>query len=190
MESGGAFGVAWHNREDVYVRLYDSQGAPSTDAIQLWLANDPTTTILTTHLAAFREGGYVVVWTERGSGSVNIQYAQRISSSGERVGEPSIIGGGSIIDVAAGCDGLYLTVFARNDGSEAGVKAFVVTPTDTTRIDVNATTLEAQVEPSIASDAQGNFVVAWRSQFQDGSRGAYLPAVLTRRACLGTTSSK
>ncbi|MCM8611447.1 hypothetical protein, partial [Accumulibacter sp.] len=132
-------------------------------------------------VAALSTGGFVVAWTNRASnvdGSSYGVYAQRYNASGVAVGpefrvntvttndqaQPSVAAHGSGFIVtwySNGQDGSGYGVYAQrylNDGSAVGPE-----------FRVNTTTSGNQYEPAVAARNDGSFVVAWRSDGQDGS---------------------
>ncbi|MEM6743056.1 MAG: hypothetical protein AAF676_04880, partial [Pseudomonadota bacterium] len=147
-------------------------------------------------IVATSDTSYQVVWTSAtsgaagdGSGSGIFSQLYNIQPAGVgdgRVGGPqqvnfqtdgdqtrpeiAALGGGrsvvvweSVTNGGAGDgsgDGIYARLFASNGTAEAAAE-----------IAVNETTLSNQTDPQVAVLGNGDFVVAWRSEGQDGSSG-------------------
>jgi hypothetical protein len=138
-------------------------------------------------VAALNDGGYVIVWRDDNQdGSSTAVMGQRYDSAGNAVGgqfrvneyttggqyEPDVIGlstGGFVVSFYndnIGPDGTYDNVHIREYDAAGN-------PVDGDRL-VNTTTSNNQHQPAMADLGQGNYVVVWRSDSQDGSNsGVY-----------------
>ncbi|MBO3705820.1 MAG: hypothetical protein J5X21_05380 [Candidatus Accumulibacter sp.] len=133
-------------------------------------------------VAALSDGGYVVVWRENNQdGSGSAVMAQRYAANDAKVGiairvneyttgsqyEPDVIGlssGGFVVSFFNdyyGPDGTSANVYIREYDAAGN-------PVDGDRI-VNTFTANNQHQPAMADLGQGNYVVVWRSDYQDGS---------------------
>jgi hypothetical protein len=135
-----------------------------------------------TKVAALSDGGYVVVWRENNQdGSGSAVMVQRYAASDAKVGtavrvneyttgsqyEPDVIGlstGGFVVSFFNdyyGPDGTSANVYIREYDAAGN-------PVDGDRL-VNSYTSNNQHQPVMAELRQGNYVVVWRSDYQDGS---------------------
>ncbi|HRL76514.1 MAG TPA: PKD domain-containing protein, partial [Candidatus Accumulibacter phosphatis] len=135
-----------------------------------------------TKVAALSDGGYVVVWRENNQdGSGSAVMAQRYGADDSKVGtairvneyttgsqyEPDVIGlssGGFVVSFFNdyyGPDGTSANVYIREYDAAGN-------PVDGDRL-VNTYTSNNQHQPAMADLGQGNYVVVWRSDYQDGS---------------------
>jgi hypothetical protein len=133
----------------------------------------------TASAAADANGNFVVVWLSVGQdGSGNGIFAQRYNSEG------GVLGVEFRVNSFTGNDQRYPSVASNAPGDFVVVWASEQTPGSHdvfgrrydsagnalgTEFRVNSYTTGDQAEPSVASDARGNFVVVWRSSSQDGS---------------------
>jgi hypothetical protein len=178
----GDFVVAWGSyRQDgssgVFARRFSSAGAALAAEFQV---NTHTTSGQgSPSVAANAAGDFVVAWgSQSEDGSYAAVFARRFSSAGAPLATefqvntytasgqvfPSAANAGGDFVVAWGTlgqDGSNLGVFARRFSS-AGVPL-------ATEFQVNAYTTLDQSMPSVAADADGDFVVAWNSDGQDSS---------------------
>jgi hypothetical protein len=130
--------------------------------------------------AADADGDFVVVWQSYGGqdGSYNGVFGQRYTSAGAALGAEFQVNtyttGGQVEPaVAVDGDGNFVVVWASDqDGSNSGVFAQRYTSAGATvgaEFQVNTFTTGNQGSPAVAADADGDFVVVWRSNNQDGS---------------------
>ncbi|HEX8385373.1 MAG TPA: T9SS type A sorting domain-containing protein [Rubricoccaceae bacterium] len=191
MDADGDFVVVWTGTEEgggtlgVYGRRHDRTGSPLGG---VFLVNTTTTNHQTDPSVAMDDDGdFVVVWTgPEGSGSG--VFAQRYSASGERVGGEFRVntfttGSQNAPAVAMDDDGDALVVWtsgastgAGQDGSQFGVYAqrYVAGVAAGSEFRVNTATEGAQSNPSVGMDVNGDVVVVWESEGQDGSEsGVY-----------------
>lgn len=124
-------------------------------------------------------GEYVVVWESVGQdGDGRGVYGRRYDSSGNPIGGeflinshtasdqagPSIAalpgGGFVVVWESLNQDGDFFGIFARRFGAGA-------TPVGA-EFQVNAYTFDAQEQPDVCSDADGDVLIAWESRLQDG----------------------
>ena len=127
-------------------------------------------------------GDFVVTWVSIGQdGSGNGAFAQRFDSAGVRRGAEFQVNtrtssNQGLPDVAAEDNGDFVVVFPsyEQDGDVIGVFARRFTASGAplgAEFQVNTRTQGAQYNATIAADADGDFVVVWTGQQQDGSYG-------------------
>ncbi len=168
-QDGGSWGV--------YAQRYAADGTPRgteirINATTLGDQREPS-------VAMDADGDYLVTWASLGQdGSGTGVYAQRYAADGTPHGTETRINTTTLGDqrepsVAMDADGDYLITWASlgQDGSGWGVYAQRYAADGTphgTETRINATTLDHQHEPSVAMDADGDLLVAWSSENQDG----------------------
>ncbi|MCP5224097.1 MAG: cadherin-like domain-containing protein [Thauera sp.] len=188
--SGGGFVVVWTDRGSadgsgygVFGQRYDADGLQVGEA---FLVNASTSSNQYQPTVASLGGGFVVAWRSDGyqDGRYYDVFLQRFDANGQPLGaetrantssglennyqyEPAItvLADGSFVvtwrsDGNSDGDGGYAGVFGQRfaaDGSALGAE-----------FQINTYTPYYQYEPSIAALADGGFVVAWTSYYQDG----------------------
>lgn len=182
----GSYVVSWVSRgqdgsdDGIYAQRYNSVGMPVGAEFRV---NGTTVGAqIQPAIASLSDGGFVIAWSDQNAdGSSWGVFAQRFDALGVAQGSqfpinqttlydqgtPSIAaaGGGFVVTWASqyqddgGSYGVYARRYA-NDGSPSGGEFLV-----------NTTLSSNQNEPAIAAFASGDFVVAWRSEGQDGSGG-------------------
>ncbi len=189
-DGAGNFVVAWMSEfQDgstwgVFGQRFDSAGNPLGTEFQ---ANSYTTSSQwDPAVAADGSGNFVVVWESYGQdGSSDGVFGQRFSSTGSPAGSEfeantHTTNQQAAPAVAADASGNVVVVWASHggqDGSSAGVfgQRFDSTGSPAgSEFQVNTYTTNYQLNPAVAADGSGNFVVAWDSLFEDGSeRGVF-----------------
>jgi hypothetical protein len=186
MDSAGNFVIAWESSlqdgsgTGVYAQRYDRDGNPLGSEFQVntyTAGNQDTPSV-----AMDRQGNFVIAWESAlQDGSSDGIYAQRYDPNGNPVGgefQVNTFTAGAQDDpkVAMDGDGNFVIAWesALQDGDGDGVYA--------QRYDrdgnplgiefrVNTYTASNQDTPSVAMDREGNFVITWESDLQDGSAG-------------------
>jgi hypothetical protein len=180
----GQFVVAWSsfqgdgNHFGVKARRYDATGAPQGGEFQVnvftgYIQWEPT-------IAFDGSGRFVVAWTSYlGDGDQAGIFGRRYDASGAPLGGEFQIntyttGLQRSPEVAVDTAGNFVVVWAsyNQDGSKDGVFAQRYDATGAPQggeFRVNTYTTEEQTAPRVAWDGQGNFVVSWWSDYQDGS---------------------
>lgn len=164
-------GTAWN----VYAQRYDASGAAQGVATMVNTTTsdherDPA-------IAALADGGYVISWMTVNAFGTGEIYAQRFDADGVAQGGEILVNtstGGDqwFPSVAALPDGGFIVTWKGHDSNGNGVfvQSFdangVAQGSETL---VNTTTAGHQTNPSVATLADGGFVVAWMSPNQDGS---------------------
>jgi hypothetical protein len=155
---------------DIYARLYDSDATPSTAE---FLVNSNFNTCANPNVAAAGDGGFLIAWdafdmaTPANGWDI---YARSFSSNG--VGDAvarvntTLAGNQYAPRVSAiGADYLIVWTSLGQDGSREGVYGrFLhgVAPVGG-EFRVNTTTIGPQIQPVVASDGAGQFLVVWTS---------------------------
>jgi hypothetical protein len=124
------------------------------------------------------DGDFVVVWKSFDGSEFGI-FARRFSSSGAALGGQFQINTYTpndqslpVVDVDADGDFVVAWESEAQDGDLLGVFARRFSSAGaalTAALMVNTTTANTQRSPSVGTDADGDFVVAWNADFQDGS---------------------
>ncbi len=184
MDSDGDFVIAWHSyyqdgsSYDIYAQRFNSSGIPVGSE---FLVNTWTTDIqVASSVAMDNDGDFIIAWLSGSQDGYGYGiYAQQYESSGAPVGSefrvntwttssqirPSVDmdsdGDFVIAWESMSQDGSYYGIYAQqyeNSGAPLG-----------SEFRVNTWTTGSQVNPSVAMDSEGDFVIAWSSNYQDGS---------------------
>ena len=184
--SGGGFVVIWTaddaadgQQAGIFGQRYDSSGVASGSEFQVntyWKKDEDVPSV-----TGLDGGGFVVTWTSKGQDGGNSLgvFAQRYDSSGVAAGSEFQVNGTSSGNqyetaVAALSGGGFVVTWRSDgqDGSGAGVYGQRYNATGVAQGSeflVNTTTSSDQDQSSITGLTGGGFVVAWRSNGQDGS---------------------
>ncbi|HEV8267822.1 MAG TPA: hypothetical protein VGR00_06305, partial [Thermoanaerobaculia bacterium] len=183
-DAGGGFVVVWRSYAQndpgygLFGQRFGSTGAPLGPEFRVntYTTGSPSASSVTSDSI----GNFVVAWESFGQdGSNRGVFGQRYGSGGEPLGpefrvntyttdiqrSPSLasdsIGNFVVVWESLGQDGSNLGVFGqRYDSAGAPLGP---------EFQVNTFTTSSQSYPSVASDSDGSFVVAWQSLGQDGS---------------------
>jgi hypothetical protein len=188
-DGAGNFVVAWASTgEDdsdwgIYARRFNAAGAPLGDQFHV------NTTIADVQrnpsVACDADGDFVVAWENYAYGDkIWDVYAQRFTSAGAREGEEFLVNAttdGQQLSPSVSCDadGGFVVAWMSYQWDEAGQEIYArqFDPAGAAlggEFHVNTWTDREQNAPSVACDADGDFVVAWQSRLQDGSEyGVY-----------------
>jgi uncharacterized repeat protein (TIGR01451 family) len=184
MDADGDFVVAWwSDGQDgsgygVYAQRYTGDGTPAGGEFRV---NTHTTDYQWSPGAAMdADGDFVVAWQSGGQdGSSLGVYAQRYTGDGTPAGGEFRVNTYTTSwqgepGAAMDADGDFVVAWTSDgqDGSSSGVYAQRYTGDGTPaggEFRVNTYTTGVQQSPSVAMDADGDFVVAWESYGQDGS---------------------
>ncbi|MCK6376254.1 MAG: PKD domain-containing protein, partial [Zoogloea sp.] len=189
----GGYVIVWHsNGQDgwdygIYGQRYDAAGTPLGNEFRAstytpYSQSEPS-------VAALSDGGWVVSYTDQTrDGSGNSVWVQRFAADGSMVGSEFRVNSstsGSQFQSAISATGTGFVVAWYSDGERNGEYYDIFlqrydasgTPVGTeTRVNtpIPGNPYVAQHEPAITGLANGNFVVTWRSEGQDGSNsGVY-----------------
>ncbi len=187
MDDAGNFVVVWstegqngdnNNDTNIYARRYDETGAALGGEFRVNSDLSKTSQEFAS-VAMDADGDFVVTWTGPGVGSGSEILAQRYDSFGVAQGGQFQINTTTAneqstpaVDMTA--DGLFIVAWTGASGTVTEVYA--------QRYDVagvalggefraNTTTTNVQDSARVAVDESGNFVIAWKSEFQDGDNG-------------------
>lgn len=171
----GGFVVAWRSPHDgsgfgVFARRFDLAGTPQGAEFQVnettaYDQSDPS-------IAADAAGNFVVAWSSLlQDGSFNGIFAGRFDSGGAPLAaefrvNTTTAGSQNQSAVAMAPSGRFVVAWQGDDGSHSGVFAQPFTDTATPvgpELLVNTYTTGQEDNPSVAMDAAGDFVVAWRA---------------------------
>jgi hypothetical protein len=183
--ASGHFVVVWQGYPevggfgDIFGQRYDSAGG--TLGSEFRVNSYTTFGQSVASVASDASGGFVVVWASFGGqdGSGTGVFGQRYDSAGVAQGDEFRVNSFTIFtqgypSVASDAAGNFVVVWESygQDGSSLGIFGQRYDSGGMAQGDefrVNSYTMSGQRYPSVASDASGNFVVAWHSVVQDGS---------------------
>jgi hypothetical protein len=183
-DSDGDFVVVWGSfpgqdgsDSGIFGQRYTSAGAAVGSEFQV---NTYTTSAqYRPAVAADSDGDFVVVWGSYGQdGSVRGIFGQRYTSAGAAVGSEFQVNTYTThtqytAAVAADSDGDFVVVWnSYQDGSSFGIFGQRYTSAGAavgSEFQVNTYTTDGQVDPAVAADSDGDFVVVWTDYGQDGS---------------------
>jgi hypothetical protein len=181
MDADGDYVVVWQSNHgatyDVYARRYNAAGVAQGNE---FLVNSATTqSQRAPSVAMDTDGDFVVAWVSYQDGVSNDIYARRYDAAGVAQGNEFLVNSNTTSSqispsVAMDTDGDFVITWMSNlqDGSNYGIYAQRYNAAGTAQgaeFLVNTTTANNQISPSVAMDADGDFVVTWRSEGQDGS---------------------
>jgi hypothetical protein len=131
-------------------------------------------------VAADPQGNFIVVWQTLSGGSFGV-YGQRYDAAGASQGGEFLVNTYITSDqygpaIATVSQGRFVVVWTSKgqDGSDPGVFGQRYTAAGTrlgAEFRVNTYTTNRQIDPAVAMDPQGRFVVVWVSENQDGANG-------------------
>jgi hypothetical protein len=156
---------------DIYARLYAADGTPTAGEFRV---NTGTNVCANPRVAAAPSGGFLVVWGERNTLIPQYSwdiYARPFSSAAV---------GGTVLTVntylygdqyspqisALGNDFMVVWTSLAQDGSREGVFGQILHADGSAvggEFRVNTTTISQQMQPAVASDGYGRFLVTWTS---------------------------
>ena len=200
-DSVGNFVVVWQSRAQdrsdfgVFGQRFASNGAQVGTEFQVntYTPNAQRYPAVASDAA----GDFVVAWQSPQDGSDYGVFSQRFASTGARLGAEFQVNSFTFDNqakaaVASGSAGNFVIVWQSHnqDGSDYGVFGQRYTSNGTPlgqEFQINTFTPDNQINAAVASDAAGDFVVAWASYRQDGSSfGVFGQRFLSTGAPLGT----
>ena len=173
----GGFVLAWvseqqtgDNRVDIFARIFDSAGTAQGSE---FIVNSSTNICGTPSVTARPSGGFAVAWAEHDSNSIKTNswdiYARTFSSTGfggavSRVN--SFIYGDQFLPKISFDGNAYLVVWTslQQDGSREGVFGQFLNADGSlsgSEFQMNSTTINQQMHPTVASDGAGRFLTVW-----------------------------
>jgi hypothetical protein len=188
MDADGDFVVTWESYDSelsgIFARRYNAAGL--AQGIEFQVNTRVSTSQLSPVVAMDADGDFVVAWMSYDPDSIQSPgiYAQRYDSAGVPQGgefrvNTTIAGTQASPSVAMDVDGDFVVSWQSEtqDGSSYGVYAQRFNSLGVMlggEFRVNTTTADSQRNPKVAMAAEGDFVIAWMSNLQDGSGfGAY-----------------
>jgi hypothetical protein len=191
MDASGNFVITWQSQQEtgptfgIYAQRYDAAGQPQGAEFHV---NTFTTSVQRDPgIAMDADGDFVIAWHSRDqNGSGYGVYAQRFNSAGTAQGgefqvDPSfpVVLNLSPVSVAMDASGDFVVTFTTYDDSRGvhGQRFNAAGVAQGGPFHVNTFTTGFQFEYSVAMDADGDFLVTWTSDAQDGSgNGVYAQA--------------
>ena len=184
MDADGDFIVTWQSLGQdgsdygIYAQRYNAAGETRGGEFRV-------NTFTTNHqqfssVAMDADGDFIVTWDSQGQdGTLNGIYAQRYNAAGVAQGGEfrvnTFIASNQIApSVAMDVGGNFVVAWNSfgQDGSDYGIYAQRYNAAGVAQggeLSVNTFKTGRQIEPAIALDADGDFVIAWHSDNQDGS---------------------
>ena len=184
MDNNGDFVIVWRSygqdgsNNGIYAKRYDAAGVAQGEEFQV---NSYTTSYQTTpSIAMDNDGDFVITWSSSGQdGSRLGVYAQRYDASGASQGSEFQVSTYTTYhqwpaSIAMDSDGDFVITWSSDgqDGSGYGIYAQRHDARGVAQgeeFQVNTYTTGYQWFPCIAMDNDGDFVIAWMSDGQDGS---------------------
>jgi hypothetical protein len=184
-DAAGNFVVIWASYDGasygVFGQRYASSGAPLGTEFRVNTYTTGNQAIERRPIAADSSGNFVIVWRSTQGGGISgyVIFGQRYASSGAPLGTEFRVNTYTtnaqyLPAVDADAAGNFVVVWRSflQDGSNSGVfgqRYDSAGGPAGAEFRVNTYTTNTQEFPAVASDAAGNFVVAWQSFTQDGS---------------------
>ncbi|MEB3355767.1 MAG: calcium-binding protein [Synechococcales bacterium] len=188
-DAQGNFVVTWESDgqdgdgEGIFARRYRADGTPLSAEFRVNITtnndqDDPA-------IAVADDGRFVIVWEDESlDGSSEGIFAQRYTATGTAIGPEFRVNTTATNTqddpaIALNADGSFIITWVSTDqdGSQEGVYLQRYDSNGTplgVEFRVNTTTDDDQENPAIATDGNGNFVIVWESDDQDGDgRGIF-----------------
>jgi len=183
MDADGDFVIAWtDNTQDgsfygIYAQRYTADGSPAGS--EFLVNTQPLSAQLSPSVAMDADGDFVIAWQSyiQDGGGFGV-YAQRYTADGIEAGSEFLVNTETSDfqespSVAMDADGDFVIAwqsYGQDTSDSYGVYAQRYTADGSTagsEFQVNTYTTNKQSNPSIAMDADGDFVIAWQSKGQD-----------------------
>jgi len=184
MDASGDFVITWQSEYQdgdfygIYAQRYNAAGNPQGAE---FLVNSTTAgSQIFPSIAINPIGDFVITWAAGGQGNpdgVDI-FSRRFNADGTAVGTEFLVNNYTTGDqnhpsISMNPQGEFIIAWnsADQDGGNYGIYAQRYLPSGSPidpEFRVNSHTSQSQSNSSIATDARGNFVVAWNSNGQDG----------------------
>jgi len=183
-DADGDFVVVWNSSNQdgsglgIYAQRYNAAGTPqgSEFKVNSTVSRNQSDPVVAMDAA----GNFTVAWESyEQDGSWWGIYAQRYNSSGTPQGPEFLVNTWTANyqrepDIAMDANGHFVVTWysVPQDGGLEGIYAQRFDPTGTREggeFRVNTWTTDEQTSPTVAMDADGDFVIAWRSYLQDGA---------------------
>ena len=178
VNADGSFVVTWTSTLGISARRFDSTGAPSGAEFQV-NASTPLT-INNPVVAADAAGNFVVVWEVALAPFDKDLFGRLFTAAGAPVGGDFAVnayttGRQAQPAIARTAQGAFVVSWNGTDGSGYGIvgQRFDAAGARVgNEFVANTYTPDQQVQSSVAVDQSGAFVIAWRSNYQDGFASA------------------
>jgi hypothetical protein len=186
LDADGDFVIVWHSQHDqsdygVFGRRFNSSGTALATEFQV---NTYTSGSQRTPAVAMNDAGaFIVTWESSRDGSFSGIFARRFNATGVAVGAEFQINSYTTDpqlapDVAVDADGGFVAVWegAGTGDSSYGVFGRRFNSSGTplaTQFRVNTTTAGAQRSAALEMDADGDFVVVWKSTHEGFGYGVF-----------------
>ncbi|MBD2680376.1 MULTISPECIES: putative Ig domain-containing protein [Nostoc] len=184
MDADGDFVISWQSSgqdgsgSGIYFQRYNSAGVAQSGEFQVNTYFTDEQINPTVGMDA--NGNFVISWQSFGQdGSDNGIYAQRYNSIGVKQGSEFRVntytdGGQSNPTIAMDASGSFIISWQSfgQDGSDNGIYARRYNSSGVAQgseFKVNTYTTNNQLNPAVALDDNGNFLISWNSSGQDGS---------------------
>lgn len=177
-DAAGNYLIVWQSQDQdgagsgIFAQRFNTFGEPVGTEFQV---NSFTAGAQTSPTVAMDvDGDFVVTWSNFGENGWDI-YARRFNAQAEAQGEEFLVNLTTVGDqvystIAMDADGDFVVAWQNPDGDGSGVFArrFDSNGDSSGELAVSATTAGDQVVPSVAMDADGDFVVAWSGVGNEG----------------------
>jgi hypothetical protein len=184
MDADGDFVIVFRSpdggNDGIFARRYDNTGAP-IDAEPIAVNTVTANNQINAAVAMDVDGDFVVTWqsyNQAGAATSFDVYARR-HTAGNWEGAEQLVNLETadlqeVPSIAMNPGGAYVIAWSSNlqDGSQRGIYARRFSNTGTALVDpflVNVHTTNQQRHPTVGMAADGQFVVTWASNLQDGS---------------------
>ncbi len=202
MDTNGDYVVAWvsglqdGSGTGIYAQRYDAAGVPQGGEFRVNTTTADNQSNPAVGMDA--DGDFVITWQSNlQDGNSEGVYAQRYDAAGIALGgefrvNTATSGAQLNPSVAMDLDGDFIVTWQSSlqDGSSFGIYAQRYDAVGVklgSEFRVNSVTFDSQSSPSVATDADGNFVISWQSNSQDGSGlGIYAQRYSSAGVALGT----
>ena len=182
MDPAGSFVITWAGHQSghwqIYAQQYNADGTLLGSEFQVNTPNtvdqqDPS-------VALDGSGNFVITWSSNGGGPNNWDvYAQQYNAAGNTVGGEFLVNTTTsheqeYASVAMDASGTFVITWSSNDGGSAGWNVYAQ-QYDTngaplgTQFEVNTFTTDNQQYSSAALADNGQLVIVWNSNNQDGN---------------------
>jgi Bacterial Ig-like domain (group 3) len=181
VDATGDFVVTWTDytptNEEVFARLYNAGGTPRTDEFRV--GSFATDLQESPSVAMDAAGDFVIAWGGTSQGTLGI-YAQRYNAAGVAQSAEFLVNtvplaANNSPSVAMDSAGDFVIAWDNyaEDGSVFGIFAQHYNAAGVAQggeFRVNSFTTGEQTQPNVGMDAEGDFVIAWGSYGEDGSK--------------------
>ncbi|MEH2089637.1 beta strand repeat-containing protein [Nostoc sp.] len=187
MDANGNFIISWTNFDEygsstgIYAKRYDNTGMPQGGEFAEFKVNTDVNSILLNPTVVMNENGaFAISWTKFDlDGSSYEIYARLYNNNGVAENGEFKVNTNTAAEqynptLAMNAGGGFVISWTSNlqDGSDNGIYAQRYSSTgvaENGEFKVNTTIIKSQINPTVAMDAMGNFVIAWQSENQDES---------------------